>query len=348
MADMKGIRFCPAPGNVNGFMSFTNIALDGSGDKVAAVFAMPEDATITHVGFRYGARTGTPPTYITGLQGLDGTGFPDGTYLGGGSPASATFTPPADATWDGTWQWVALANSLAVARGDYICRVIEYSSGTISGANNGSFTRNIGGHGTTNIPYSVSDVTGSWIKQAYPVGAIKSASKTYGVPIKAIAATTVNTSGNRVSMKFNVPIDMAAQYKVIGLRGRFSLETAGSCVFGIWNAAGTAIQTLTHDTDQLTTGTRWASIYFDEASLTTLTGGVTYHVGLETDGSDIVLQGFEVESSAEMTAFPGGAAMCYSLWNGSAWSDTDDVKPIMELLIQDAYPFVVPDYRMGV
>src|SRR5690349_18160435 len=113
MADVKRTQALGGPVVIqSGTPSFYNQVIDSGGasiDRIAHVLQLPAD-TWTHVGFRYGARTGTPVQHKTGLQTPDASGNPDGTYLGGGSPASGTFTPPADATWDGTWQWVALAN----------------------------------------------------------------------------------------------------------------------------------------------------------------------------------------------------------------------------------------------
>ena len=54
---------------------------------------MPEADTLTTGCFLYGLRTGTPPTYRAALEAVGTDGTPDGTALGGGSPASVTFTP---------------------------------------------------------------------------------------------------------------------------------------------------------------------------------------------------------------------------------------------------------------
>src|SRR5438105_4685448 len=108
MADAKYLLINPGYQVGSSYVP-TSFALDQTTDQIEYIFQAAEAITITRLGFRYGTRTGTPPTYQVSLQGVDGTGVPDGTVKGGGSPASATFTPPADATWDATWRWVTLS-----------------------------------------------------------------------------------------------------------------------------------------------------------------------------------------------------------------------------------------------
>jgi hypothetical protein len=135
--------------NGGGSVSFTNFTINssaGTADIVVWCFQADTTDAITDLGFRYGARTGTPPTYRISLQGASTSGIgPDGTVLGGGSPASQTFTPPADTSINGLWQWKTLANSYTPTRGQFLCSVIEYSSGTIDGSNNSSFTKEAAG-----------------------------------------------------------------------------------------------------------------------------------------------------------------------------------------------------------
>jgi hypothetical protein len=56
-----------------------------------------------------------------------------------------TFSPSALGWANATTHWLTLDNSLAVGRGDFIAIVIDYSSGTIDGANNATFNTSISG-----------------------------------------------------------------------------------------------------------------------------------------------------------------------------------------------------------
>ncbi len=104
--------------------TFGTSILSGSTLKVAWTFQCEKAATINGLGFRYGARAGTPPTYLISLQGVNGSGSPDGTVKGGGSPVSHAFTPPADTSWDASTRRQALDNNYTCTRGEFLAIVV--------------------------------------------------------------------------------------------------------------------------------------------------------------------------------------------------------------------------------
>jgi hypothetical protein len=325
----------------HGNTTFDAFTIDATTEKMAMVFVAQASDTITHLGFKYGIRTGTPPTYRISLQALDTSGNPDGTILGGGSPASATFTPPADTTWNNTWQWVALSNSFAITLGTLYAVVVDYSSGTCNAGNNssfvystsagGSFDRWGTGYGLTN--------TGSWAKAVPGPFGYKSAGSVYGLPIQAQTTSTVGTNGHRAACKFTLPTNFASTFQVAGFRIRTDSESAaGSNKYGIWNAAGTALQDLTLDSDAHVSPAntnRGAWIYFDEGTLATLNAGTAYYYGIERVGSSCGLVTWDFASSGDLTAMPWQGDAILSTWNGSAWSDDNTNIPYVELLLSD-------------
>jgi hypothetical protein len=322
--------------------TFSTVALDTTTDKQAVVFHAPEAVALTHAGFRYGVRTGTPPTYRISLQGVDASGNPTGTVLGGGSPASATFTPPADATWNSTWQWVALSNSYTPARGELMAVVIDYSSGTVDGTNNGSFTYANGAsiYQRATFPYPLLDTTGSWAKPTLldPSYAVKSATRVYGVPVVAFTNLVASTSGHRVALKVTLPSGWAATWQAVGVRFNASTPAAGQTwIVGLWDSAGAVLQAVTLDSDQsasTTSDRRFHEVWWDDTPVT-LSFGATYYVGIERVGSNVQLNTLEVASVDELTAFPLGASAHAATWNGSAWSDVSTQRPAIELILKD-------------
>ncbi len=321
-------------------VAFGANTLDASGERIAYVYSISEAATLTHAGFRYGVRTGTPPTYRISLQSLDATGLPSSTVLGGGSAASATFTPPADATWNSTWQWIALDNSLAVARGDLICIVIEYSSGTINAGNSSSFTRHATQQSSNGIPYSLTHDGASWTKQAASgiVAGVKSASKTFGYPWESFTNATVTTNGHKLAMKLTRPAGAGDTFTIVGLRFNGRVNASGTYVVGVWNAAGTAQQSVTLDSDAQAAPAASDcafEVFFSDVSLTALSYGTTYYCGIQHDGVTVGLTTIDYDSSAEMTASHGGGDCCLSTWSGASWADTDNKRPIVEPIFAD-------------
>lgn len=345
MADALGLRLLwSSPYWIANF-SASNAVCDANNDGLGWIFKSPTTDAITHLGFRYGARTGTPPTYIIGLEGVvTTTGLPDGTYLGGGTPASMTFTPPADATIDGLWQWKALDNSYTPTRGQDLAITIRYSSGTVDGSNNSSFTRrNPTGVAHSN-PYSLTLTAGTWAaSNEQPVFGIRTASNRYGNIIQAAYTTrTASTVGHRAALKFTLPADWASTFKVRGVRFYGSIASAAgkTPILGLWDASS-AIQTASIDTDisASATGTNVINeLYFDEASLTALNFGGTYYAGLEVADAasgGVIVTGATLSEANDLLSFPGGTAVHLATYDGATWSDVQTARPMMELIFDD-------------
>lgn len=326
----------PIPLSTN---SINNLTLDASGEKLASILSLPVGDTITHAWTRYGLRTGTPPTYRISIQALDASGNPDGTILGGGSPASATFTPPADATWNGTGRWIALSNSIALNGGTLYSVVIDYSSGTIDASNNSSFGQyHDGVSPRKGVPYDTFHNGTSWSKQAGSVVALKSATAVYGWPMLINSSDSASANGHRAAAKLTVPTAWCSTYKVAGLRFKGAGPASADWKIGVWDTAGTMIQDATYDADaQASPGNtqREHEMYFDEVSLTALSAGTAYYFGVERTTQTVALDHWTLEEANDRTAFAFGTGVETSTWNGSAWSDSTTKLPIIELILAD-------------
>jgi hypothetical protein len=312
---------------------FTNLALDASTDKVGWVFVMGEAATINTLLFRYGTRTGTPPTYQISLQGVTTAGVPDGTPI-----QSATFTPPASTAWNSTIQAIAISNASLSAETPYAI-VIEYSSGTINGSNNGSFTQCTTVGVNDGLPYSVADTLGSWNKDTsgMPVFGLRSASTTYGRPFLSFTNAAAATSdGNRIALKLTLPAGAGDTFKVSKIRVWLNVAGTASMIGGIWNAAGTAIDTVTIDSDvQRVPASAAQAIEFPINNPTALSFGTPYYFGVERAGADITLRTITVPANGDLAPFPYGTVGYQSIWSGGAWADTDTAAVPIELAITD-------------
>lgn len=324
----------------------TNFALDSGGasiDRAANAIQYPWADAITHCGFRYGLRTGTPVQHKIGLQGVDGSGNPDGTYKGGGSPASGTFTPPADTTWNGVWQWIALANSYTPATpGEDLAIVIE-PVGTPDGSNNSSFTYILTGTGQAGRighPYGLTQSNaGVWTHVAgSPFFGVKSATRmfSHGGAASAFYTTTMGTNGHRQALRFKLASGWGSTFKVIGVRWLITTPIPGQTYkLGLWEGT-TEHQVVTRDSDftQVATATSWAffETYFDDAPVT-LNYGTAYYIGMERVASACGINGLSLSNAAELASFPGGAEMYYSTFDGSSWTDSQVMRPAIDLIL---------------
>lgn len=348
MANAKFLRVgAPIPISVGSTTpTFANTSFDNTGDKLAWIIQVVDALTITKLGFRYGARANTPPTFKISLQGVDASGLPDGTVLGGGSPASATFTPPADASWDGTWQWVTLDNSYLTTRGQLLCIVIEHSSGAFT-ATDSTFTHIFSGvTGNLTFPYyAVKDGAGAFAKTmaaADMVYGYATASQAYGVPAQGYSvAATAATNGHKHALKFKIDSDFCDSYKVVGVRLAMAGQTAAkSFVVSLRQTDDTVLQNVTIDTDQIITSTvgRAREFYFDESSLSTLSAGTFYRLCIEVDATAMAvgMHRLQFASSGDADAMPGGSTnFLFSSYDGSSWTDDATQRPVAELILAD-------------
>jgi hypothetical protein len=311
MSELRRVTIGPAfPYRQEG--SFTTFALDGTTDQWEVFFEADEAATITKLGFRYGLRTGTPPTYKISLQGSS-AGNPDGTIKGGGTPASKTFTPPADTTWDGTWQWITLDNAYTCTRGEKLFIVIAYDSGTITaGVHQSTFTTVCGAAAPSVFaPYVITNNATSRTRvTTKPVFGYASASRSYGNPMESMAETAVTT--DEWVLVFTYDSGWGDTFKVMGIQGLLRVN-ASTCdvLVNLYDTDGeTVLQTVTVDGDEVSSAGNTYIIekLFTDATLASLTFGSTYRIGFSrsSGASSFILFYVSTDTSAEMAAFPLG------------------------------------------
>lgn len=329
--------------------AFSTFILDATTDALEFICQMPEAATITHVLVRYGVRAGTPPTYRASLQGVDATGIPDGTVKGGGSPASVTFTPPADTTWDGTMRVLTLANSYTAARGEFLALVIDYSSGTIAAGNSSTFTAYASQVRTLRqgFPYVIQNNATVRTRQAasaMPVFGLRTASTTYGYPLASTTAPSVNSNStpDEIAIKFTLPTSMGDTVQCVGARVWAGLAAGKSLLMTLYDTDGTSsIQTLTIDSDvQSAAGSneRLFEWFFDETTLSTLTIGSAYRLSFSPQETTtaFLYRTVSVAAVGDWDAFPGGQQCLFSTRTDTgAWTDTDTDRLLAELLFRD-------------
>lgn len=320
---------------------FANFTLDQATDALEVIFQAAEAVTISRLGFRYGVRTGTPPTFQISLQGVDGSGFPDGVIKGGGSPASATFTPPASAAWDSTWQWITLANSYVSTRGELLSMVIARSSGTIDGSNNSSFSQEAAyALAQGQFPYPITNNNGTRTKLLrMPVFGYGSVGTAYGRPVQATMLTTINsgTTPDEYGLRFKLEAGWGTSCQVVGVRTSLAI-TAGSSYKAVLYDGTTVLQDVTMDSDHVASNPNAAvQIFFDEASLSTLVFGNVYRIAIQpqTAGSHNVY-GFSVAANADLAAYPGGIEFYGTQrTDAGAWTDVDTDRPFMMPIMAD-------------
>lgn len=323
-------------------LSATLTSLNANNVGVFWAFQPYSTDPITHLGYRYGARTGTPPTYRISLQGVTGAGIPDGTVVGGGTPASVTFTPPADGTIDGLWQWKPLDNAYTPSRGQVLASCIEYSAGSVDASNFSSFTRQVVSlRFASGFPYSGTMAAGTWSKTTNSLAAVgwRTASGRYGTIWQSDFATnTAATNGHRSAMHFTLPAGHGDTFKVLGTRCRCRMPAGGNTLtLGLWDATS-LLQSASLDSDHSSTLNADAAVelIFSDATLATLSFGTKYYVGFQVASSNAVgLRGIQLAEADDRIAYPYGVVRGYATFDGSSWTDNDTVMPLCDLIFDD-------------
>lgn len=353
MADAKQINIGVIDGNYGyAVINVGSFLMDQTTDQTEWIVQASAAVTITRLGFSYGLRTGTPPTFKISLQGVDlTTGVPDGTIKGGGTPASATFTPPADTSWNATWQWITLDNAFTVARGDYFAIVIAYSAGTVDASNNSTFGTISNNAGAVKFPYAIHNNAGTRTKQsASPVYGYGSSTVAYGVPIQTGYNGPAYNSGStpdEYALRFKLDAGWSNTFQIGGVRVVFTSVASttykavlyGSATADPTNLTSTnVLQDVTVDSDlvRATAGSDYR-IYFDETTLATLYYGNTYRLAIQPQGAvNVTMFGFTAKTTTELDAFPGGAEFYLSTRTDlGAWTDTPLTRPLVDLLLFD-------------
>lgn len=329
--------------------SVTNFAVNSPTGGIGWTFQARSISPISALFFRYGARSVTPPTYRISLQSPNATGFADGTVLGGGSPASATFKPPASAAWDGSGQWITLANSYTPAtRGELLVATIEHdpvANETCDATNNSSFGRGLSDLLTiaNQIPYVSTKTSGTWSKITGNTNvcfAVEDADGVYGVPFQSTFNSTLAVAGQRHAAAITMPSGIGNTFTVGGLI--FSSQRIGSAaataVIGIWDQSGVPITSFTVDTDQQANPTNGGVFHYLFPTPAVLNYGTKYFFGVESTTSPISVTGINLTRQQDRAAYPNGLNRAYATWNGSSWTETNTRLPYVDLIFEDITP----------
>lgn len=292
--------------------TFSNFVLDASTDALEYIFKANAPITINQIGVRLGAITGTTPTYRVSLQGVGTTGNPDGTVKGATNNALKTFTPSGLGWSNNTWHWLTLDETYTCARGEDLAVVIDYSSGTVDGSNNASFTSTING-GVLGFPYVIQNNATVRTRQgAVPIFGYASAGAAYGFPIQAVTNTNFNTGStpDEYALKWTLPAGWGLTYQVVGVYMLFAMPATGKTItLTLYDTdANTALQTVTHDSDYVTgAANRPMFVPFDESSLSALSFGSTYRLSIKTsDTSNQTLYTIDMAAASDWDAWSGG------------------------------------------
>lgn len=319
--------------NYGGTVAKNNFTLNSSDDGISVLAQQPEADTITTVCWNHGVETGNTPNVTFSIQTPSLTALgPDGTILGGGSPASVAFDPSAVA--DGTATCQTLANTIALTKGQQIALTITCA--TCDGSNNSSFTTSINNNnGRTFLPIAVSQTNGAaWARiDGLPAVWWKSATTVYGWPVETLttgSSTSSDSTPDEYATAFALPAGSCATFTVPGMRCHFSAVggAAKSFKFQLYTAT-TVLSDVTLDSDTWGAGGdsfRTMEFMFDDDE-DVLTCGSTYRVSVAPQSTAASWERItnKLDDAGDMEAYVGDATLYSSnRVDTGAWTDTLD------------------------
>ena len=328
----------------------STFALDATGDKLGWLVTAPVAVTVDRIAVCFDSKIGTPPTYLYSLQGISTTGTPSGTVLGATSSASVTHAPTAIS--NDTFHELTLGESVSFSAGEKFAIVIEYSSGTISGANMANYQYGYPGL-TTNYDFGLGYAltnTASWTKQTSisPSVLFGDGTNWYGVPFSNARTTRAFNTGSSPSeygLKFTAPAwGSLGSYRLRGIRLALApavTSNSQSVNLNLYagGAAGdtTQTQTVAIDTDCFVSSSFSPKDLLFTGTAPTLTVGSTYRISWSASSTNSHSSySLPLTSANHVTALGFGSTFCRTDRAGGNWTDTaTEVPLIYGLIVED-------------
>ena len=315
--------------------------LDADGEQLAWIFYPPKTGDIDEITFCTATVT-TGDTMKVGLQGVDlANGEPDGVYLGGGSPASATqVIGDGD---DNTFFTVTLDNAhTVVAVGTPIALVVEFNSYVAGNlALIGLIREQSAGY--RSFPYPASKVGGTWTFSDDDCAfGISYAPSTPVYVAGAVAVRSVPISFNstdnpdEIGTTFNLPVP--AQFR--GIKGMLAIQ--GDWQYVLYSNAGTPFAEYTSpifDKDVQAQGSSFGAFehIVNVGDEVTLTKDTDYFLLFKPGAADIQIAIFTFPGSDHLVTWNDNANCHYaSRVDGGAIS-VDNTKIVVVQLVLDQF-----------
>jgi hypothetical protein len=325
--------------------ALTTFTLNGTTGAIQLnnVFRAEEACTITAVGFVQSTLTGTPGTLRVGIQTINTGGTMTGTWLASGN-GYGDYSAWSSSD-NGKYVMVTLGSSVTLARGDIAGLVLKPQAvGTWDASNNitvGYYVEQ------TNLIASPYVVTGTNTRPSVARLSnlfMRSSSRSYLFPYESFFEWEIDSDStpSEVGAKFIIPAGVCDTFKINGIGLNFDANGASTFDLTLYEGTSrTVLQSISVDSDQFQTGGSANGlhiIYFDEATLSTLTAGTTYRVMVTATSTVSAgkLRSTVVPTANDATAYIGTeATFHYTEWNGSSYTDVTTRMPHITLLISD-------------
>jgi len=322
-----------------------DLTFNDSADSAVVIFQAPEPGDITGMTGYCKSVAGTSPYYKFQLQGVDGSGNPDGSNLAETAKFQASAT---------TAEAHAFTSAYTCTQGQLLCGRLVYADdgSTIDGSNNAVFT-----YVTSKTQYNLMPYAKYWNGSAwygsisyhptftlqtsitgYDFGGIYNIGKTSSVE-------NITTSGDRYAQRILIPSGEAIELHVDGFRFYGNVENSSGAEFkiGVWPASGAALAETSIDSSQqlsqMATVPYSRDYIFDDD--VTLAAGTVYYMGIEHigggAGNDLNISYLQPAGLDGLKSWPGGAAFYAAKYSSAAWVDDNTRRLLLNPIISSIH-----------
>lgn len=298
--------------------NISSVTMDASGEAQFGVIRIPQTGAITHIGVRLGTAAAALNLSIETLS----SGEPSGTNYGGSAPGALAM-PVAN-----SFNIVELATPASAVEGDNVAVGARFSgtAGTVQIST---------APGSTSFPYSARKEGASWtISALTPTFALRYSDGAWvdaqTLPLDSIAGVNFanGTNPNERGIRFRLPTAV----RLAGICMYGAIPSTASHTLNIYEDDGTLINSRAFSgTESASTNGR---IYRLFNTRPTLEANTWYRATIQaTAAGSITFREMEFTSNAVMGAIPMGVDCYRCTRNGGAFSDTDNVRPFMWLIL---------------
>ena len=326
--------------------------IQATGDYVACIRQAEAADTITKVGFYHDVRgtNATPGTCRVGIQSVNTSGDPSGTWLGYTDyTANSTNFP----NFSGVNLDITANGTASVTRGQLYAIVVYAQSGTWDATNNLNFLTTVAGTGQNVAAFPTlkviqagvaANVTGSVAHNNFYC---ESATATYGNP-NILPTTTASynstSSPDEIGVKFSLESSWTTNYNILGIQGILGItNSAATGTLKLYDSTSTLLQSKSFTSTEFVAGNAGnlnRTMLFDTATLVDLTPGSTYRITIEATNASLgttTMVNVVFPNNTVVRAFTGGGTYQKTQrTDGGAWTDTDTVVPAWKLIISAA------------
>lgn len=328
MTAVKTLWGPAAIGNITAVASaLGSVSLNDADNAAALILNVPQDGSITDVGFLLNSENGTSPAYNCGIVTLDANGRPTTTAYGGSAITSAQWTSAG-------WKWVTLSTPATANAGDFAAVHIYPGASAPDGTNYiATPTSGIAAGMGRNASY-----TTAWSVQTAGAGyAIKyGTGEVYGL---ALSTNTIHLSINsgttpdEVGCLFQVPAAMTCRgARVFHNNSGLSSSTAIDVV--LYDGSNSVLASVSLADKDLFDDVNDIDVSWDAVSLAAATN---YRLIIKpTTTGPFYAQKWAFESTAALAAIPEGVRWQWTeRTDAGPWTDTNTAVCPMGLYVTD-------------